>query len=76
MGRSAVQSIPVVGRFAESLEAMGERRLNETLARLIANPEEARRVLSTLNAKDRAVVNKALLQISARTGASVPALTE
>lgn len=76
MGRSAVQSIPVVGRFAESLEAMGERRLNETLARLIANPDEARRVLSTLNAKDRTVVNKALLQISARTAASVPALTE
>lgn len=76
MGRSAIQSVPVVGRFAESLEAMGEKRLNETLARLIANPEEARRVLSTLNAKDKAVVNRALLQISARTGASVPALTE
>jgi hypothetical protein len=76
MGRSAIQSVPVVGRFAESLEAMGEKRLNDTLARLIANPEEARRVLSTLNAKDRAVVNKALLQISARTGAAVPALTE
>jgi hypothetical protein len=76
MGRSAIQSVPVVGRFAESLEAMGEKRLNDTLARLIANPEEARRVLSTLNAKDRAVVNKALLQISARTGAAVPALAE
>lgn len=76
VGRSAVQSVPVVGRFAESLEAMGERRLNETLARLIANPEEARRVLGSLKAQDRAVVNKALLQISARTGASVPALTE
>lgn len=76
MGRSAIQSVPVVGRFAESLEAMGERRLNETLSRLIANPEEARRVLSAMSAKDRATVNKALLQISARTGASVPALTE
>ena len=76
MGRSAIQSVPVVGRFAESLEAMGEKRLNDTLARLIANPEEARRVLSTLNAKDRAVVNKALLQLSARTGAAVPALAE
>lgn len=76
MGRSAIQSVPVVGRFAESLEAMGERRLNETLSRLIANPEEARRVLSAMNAKDRATVNKALLQLSARTGASVPALTE
>lgn len=76
MGRSAIQSVPVVGRFAESLEAMGERRLNETLSRLIANPEEARRVLSALSAKDRATVNKALLQLSARTGASVPALTE
>lgn len=76
MGRSAIQSVPVVGRFAESLESMGERRLNETLSRLIANPEEARRVLSALSAKDRATVNKALLQLSARTGASVPALTE
>lgn len=77
MGRETLKSLPLgVGRLAEGLEALGERRLNETLARLLANPDEARRVLSSLSRQDKAAVNKALLQISARTGAAVPALAE
>lgn len=76
MGRSAVRAIPVVGSFAESLEAMGEQRLNQTLARLLANPVEARRVLQSLNEQDRRVVAQALAQLSASTGAATPALAE
>lgn len=77
MGRETLKSLPLgVGRLAEGLEAIGERRLNDTLARLLANPEEARRVLATLSREDKTAVNKALLQLSARTGAAVPALAE
>lgn len=76
LGRDAAKSLPIVGRFVESLEASGERRLNETLARLLANPDEARRVLATLNPQDRAVVSRALAQLSASSGAMAPALAE
>jgi hypothetical protein len=76
LGRSSLRAVPGLGGIAESLEAMGEKRLNETLARLLANPEEARRVLGTLSPKDQSVLRKALFNLSARTGASVPALAE
>lgn len=76
MGRAAIRVVPGAGGLADWLEAAGEKRLNETLTRLLANPEEARRVLSTLSKQDQSVLRKALFNLSARTGASVPALAE
>jgi hypothetical protein len=76
IGRGAVQSIPVVGKFSEALEAAGEKRINDRLAYLLSNPAEARRVLESLEGADRETLSKALLQLSARTGASAPALAE
>lgn len=74
--RNMLQSTPVVGRFAELLDQQANQRLQERLAYLVANPAEARRVVSALNKQDRAVVNKALLQLIARPAAATPALTE
>lgn len=74
--KSAVQSVPVVGRFAEMLEQSANQRVQNQLAYLVAHPAEARRVLAALNAKDRAVVSRALLQVSGAGGAAVPALAE
>jgi hypothetical protein len=71
-----LQSTPVIGRFAELLDQQANQRLQERLAYLVANPAEARRVVSALNKQDRAVVNKALLQLMARPAAAAPALAE
>lgn len=48
----------------------------EKMAYLLANPAEARRVISKLPPKDRAAVNKVLLQLSARPAAAAPALAQ
>lgn len=74
--RNMLQSTPVIGRFAELLDQQANQRLQERLAYLVANPAEARRVVSALNKQDRAVVNKALLQLMARPAAATPALAE
>lgn len=74
--RNMLQSTPIIGRFAELLDQQANQRLQERLAYLVANPAEARRVVSALNKQDRAVVNKALLQLMARPAAAAPALAE
>lgn len=76
MGRRLASKVPVVGGFVEALDQLGNQRVNDRLAYLIANPAEARRVLSALNQQDRAVLSRALVQLGGRTGASVPALSE
>jgi hypothetical protein len=76
MGSRLASKLPFVGGFVEALDTIGNHRVNERMAYLLANPAEARRVLAALNRKDRATLNKALFQLSARSGASVPALAE
>lgn len=76
MGSRVAARIPLVGGFVEALDQLGKQRVNERLAYLLANPDEARRVLAAMNKKDRATVSNALFQLSARGGASLPALAE
>lgn len=76
MTNRLASKIPVIGGFVEAIDQLGKQRVNERLAYLLANPEEARRVLQSLNSKDRDAVGKALAQISTRSGALAPALAE
>lgn len=75
LGNQIASRIPVVGGFVDAFEQAATQRVKERLAYMVANPEEARRVLAALPPKDRAVVNQALLQLSARPAAATPALT-
>jgi len=68
--------IPVVGGFAEVFEQAATQRVKERLAYMVANPAEARKILAALPPADRAVVNQALLQLTARPAAASPALTD
>ena len=65
---AAISQIPVVGRFAgdllDALERSKNARIQERLAYLVANPEEARRVLNALSPKARSIVSKAIADAS------------
>lgn len=74
--RGALNSLPVVGRFSDFLEQRASAQVQEKLAYLVANPAEARRVLAALPDKDKATLNRALLQLSARAGVAAPTLAE
>ena len=65
LGRSALEAIPVVGSFAERLRMLNQPRIDAAIARLIANPVEARRVLESMAPRDRQVITKAMIQMSA-----------
>lgn len=74
LGRSLASRIPVVGGFVEAFDQAATQRVKERLAYMVANPAEARKVLEALPPADRATVNQALLQLSARPAAASPAL--
>lgn len=65
LGRSALEAIPVVGSFAERLRMLNQPRIDAAIAQLIANPVEARRVLESMAPRDRQVITKAMIQMSA-----------
>jgi hypothetical protein len=65
LGRSALEAIPVVGGFAERLRMLNQPRIDAAIARLIADPLEARRVLESMAPRDRQVITKAMIQMSA-----------
>lgn len=65
--------IPIAGPYVRDLIGVLDRtrndRVKERLAYLVANPDEARRVLQSLPASGRSIVEKALTQISGATAA-------
>ncbi len=74
--REAAKQLPFGLGALTYFQNKAAAQTQEKMAYLLANPAELRRVLAVLPSKDREAVNKVLLQLSARTGASVPALTE
>ncbi|SDQ41946.1 hypothetical protein [Pseudoxanthomonas sp. CF125] len=76
IGSGLLSKVPVLGGFVEVLNTIGNQKVNTQLARMLAEPEYARKVLATLSKSDRSVVTKALIQLGGRTGSAVPALTE
>lgn len=76
IGSGLLSKVPVLGGFVEVLNTIGNQKVNTQLARMLAEPEYARKVLANLSKSDRAVVNKALIQLGGRSGAAVPALAE
>lgn len=77
-GKALIGRIPLVGRYAEDFATMLDKsrndQLKERIAYLIANPEEARRVISALPAERSAVVQKALTELGGLMGAA-PAIS-
>lgn len=76
LGSRLAGKIPVIGGFVDAMNMLGNQRVNTQLARMMADPAYARSVLAKLNKAERSVVNKALIQIGGRAGATTPALTE
>lgn len=74
--REAAKQLPFGLGALTYFQNKAAAQTQEKMAYLLANPTELRRVLAALPSKDRAAVNKVLLQLSARTGASAPALAE
>jgi hypothetical protein len=62
-----------ISELAAALEAGLDQRVKERIAYLLANPDEARRVIGALNQQDRRAVRNALMAISARFGSSAGA---
>jgi hypothetical protein len=67
-----VRHIPVIGRHADNfldfLESSRNDRVKERLAYLVANPAEARRVLSALPPAGQKIVSDALTQLGGSVG--------
>lgn len=79
--RTAVRGIsgrlPWVGPLFEHFESAANQRLNERLAFLMANPNEAKRVLAALPKEDAGTLRKTLNQLALATAnSSQPALTQ
>ena len=76
-GRQVLRGVPVVGRYAGDFLDMLERsrndRVKERLAYLVANPAEARRVLSALPPAGQKIVSDALTQLGGSVGRVVSA---
>lgn len=75
--RGVAGRLPWVGPLFEHFESAANQRLNERLAFLMANPNEAKRVLAALPSEDAGVLRKTLNQLALATGnSSQPALTQ
>lgn len=59
-----------IAGFMESLDKAKNDRVKERLAYLVANPDEAERVIRALPGPSREIVRKALTQIGGSTGAA------
>jgi hypothetical protein len=68
-GREALRHVPVLGRYAgdflDMLDKSRNERVKERLAYLVANPDEARRVLAALPPQGQQIVSNALEGIGA-----------
>lgn len=75
--RGVAGRLPWVGPLFEHFESAANQRLNERLAFLMANPNEAKRVLAALPSEDAGVLRKTLNQLALATAnSSQPALTQ
>lgn len=74
--REAAKQLPFGLGALTYFQNKAAAQTQEKMAYLLANPERLREVLAALPSKDRAAVNKVLLQLSARPAAAAPALTE
>lgn len=77
-GRQALRHVPLVGRhagdFLDMLEKSRNDRVKERLAYLVANPAEARRVLSALPPAGQKIVSDALTRLGGSVGHAGTAL--
>ncbi len=71
--QSLATRIPWAGQFFEHFEAKANEQLQERLAFMMANPQEAKRVLAALPEKDRAPVRAMLGQLAMASGRSAGA---
>lgn len=71
VGREALRHVPAIGRYAgdflDMLDKSRNERVKERLAYLVANPEEARRVLAALPPSGQKIVDGALTRLGAPT---------
>lgn len=76
MADEVIQGVLKDVPFARIFANRASEQTQQKLAYLLANPEEYRRVAAALPTKQRELLNKALLQLSARPAAAAPALAE
>lgn len=74
--QAGARAIPLVGgnigAALDYLEKVGAQRLNNRLAEVIRNPEQARQILANMPPPDRAALEQAIKRIG--SGATVPAV--
>jgi hypothetical protein len=68
--QSLATRVPWAGQFFEHFEARANEQLQERLAFMMANPQEAKRVLAALPERDRAPVRAMLGQLAMASGRS------
>lgn len=76
MADEVIQGVLKDVPFARIFANRASEQTQQKLAYLLANPAEYRRVAAALPTKQRELLSKALLQLSARPAAAAPALAE
>lgn len=69
--QSVLTRVPGVGQIFEHFEKIADDALQERLAFLIANPEQARRVIAALPKEDQKPVRQMLAQLSMATSRAI-----
>jgi hypothetical protein len=65
------RKVPLLGPALEELDRMGQSRLRERLAVVLANPAEARAILASIPADERRVIEFAISRAGGLTGSVV-----
>lgn len=76
MADEVIQGVLKDVPFARIFANRASEQTQQKIAYLLANPSEYRRVAAALPTKQRELLHKALLQLSARPAAAAPALAE
>lgn len=67
IGNSIASKVPIVGSWLDAFQRNADQAVQEKLAYLIANPDEARRVIQHVSPKERAALTRVLVEMGSRT---------
>lgn len=76
LGSNLLGRVPLIGPFAGEISKIGDRKVQQAMAEILADPAKYRSVVARFPANQRRVIEDAIARIGATSGALAPALAE
>ena len=76
LGTSLLGRVPLVGGLAGEIAKIGDRKVQQAVAEILADPSKYRSIVARFPANQRHVVEDAIARIGGTSGALAPALAE